>query len=70
MKFNFDGFTNSKINEVIDEYIHSARDREILRRRLIDGETYQEIADSMMLSPRTVRAICSCLQAKVFRHLP
>lgn len=70
MKFNFDGFTNSKINEVIDEYIHSARDREILRRRLIDGETYQEIADSMMLSSRTVRAICSRLQAKVFRHLP
>lgn len=69
MTFNFEGFTNSRIDEVIEEYIHSARDREIMRRRLIDGETYQEIADSMMISARTVRAVASKLRGRIFKHL-
>ena len=69
MTFNFEGFTNSRIDEVIEEYIHSARDREIMRRRLIDGETYQEIADSMMISARTVRAVTSKLRGRIFKHL-
>ncbi len=30
-------YTNSQIRALIDEYIHSERDREILKRRLIDG---------------------------------
>lgn len=66
---NFDDFPASKIMGVIDEYVHSARDREVMRRRLLDGETYQEIADAMALAPRTVRAICSRHRGRIFKHL-
>ena len=30
-------YTNSQIRALIDEYIHSERDRAILKRRFIDG---------------------------------
>ena len=30
-------YTNSDISRVIDEYIHSERNRQILKRRYIDG---------------------------------
>lgn len=69
MKSDFEDFANSKIRDTINEWVHSARDREIMQRRLIDGETYREIADSMMLTPRTVKAIASKLEGRIFRHL-
>lgn len=30
-------YTNSAVARIIDEYIHSERDRAIIKRRLIDG---------------------------------
>ena len=30
-------YLNSKLRELIEEYVHSERDRAILKRRLIDG---------------------------------
>ena len=30
-------YTNSRIAALIDEYIHSERDRKLIKRRLIDG---------------------------------
>ena len=32
-------YTNSQIRALIDEYIHSERDRAILKRRLVDAMT-------------------------------
>ena len=42
---DFEAYSNSDIAKVIDEYIHSERDRMILKMNLIDGKTYQEISD-------------------------
>ena len=50
--------TNSEISERISENIHSQRDRDIMRLRLIDGLTYEKIAEAVELSPRYIRAIC------------
>ena len=69
MNYDLDGITNSQLIQTIDEYIHSARDREIMRRRLVDGETYQEIADALGFAPRTVRSIVARNRGKIFRHL-
>ena len=33
-------YTNSRIREIIGEWIHSERDRRLLERRLIDGVTF------------------------------
>ena len=56
MKHNIK-LTNSEISEHISENIHSQRDRDIMRLRLIDGLTYEKIAETMELSPRYIRAL-------------
>lgn len=44
----------TEIADAINEYVLHARDREIMRRSMIDGQTYEAIAEAMELSPRTV----------------
>lgn len=58
---NYIELTNSEISARISENIHSERDRRILRLRLIDGLTYEKIAEVVELSPRYIRALCSKL---------
>lgn len=50
-------YTNSQIREIISERIHSERDRQILCRRLIDGITFERLAEEFDLSPRQVKNI-------------
>lgn len=50
-------YTNSQINHVIDEYIHSERDRAILKRRFIDGICYEPLAEEFDLSVVQVKRI-------------
>lgn len=49
--------TNSELAEIIGENIHSERDRQIMRMKLIDGLTYEKIAENMEMSPRYVRSL-------------
>ena len=50
-------YSNSEVSKAIDEYIHYARDRQILKDRLIDGLTYSELADKYHLSERHIKNI-------------
>lgn len=50
-------YTNSQIAYLVDEYIHSERDRAILKRRLIDGICYEKLAEEFDLSVRHVKNI-------------
>ena len=59
-------YTNSKISWLIDEYIHSERDRKILKRRLIDGICYEPLAEEFGLSVRRVKDIVYRGQSKIF----
>lgn len=54
---------------LIDEYIHSARDREILKRRLIDGVCYEPLAEEFNLSVQRVKAIVYRSQEKLFKNI-
>ena len=49
--------TNSQIAELIGEHIHSERDRQILKLKLIDGYTYEKIAEIYEMSPRYIRSL-------------
>lgn len=49
--------TNSELAELISEHIHSERDRQIMRMKLIDGLTYEKIAEIFEMSPRYVRSL-------------
>lgn len=50
-------YTNSEIERLIDELIHSARDRAILKRRFIDGICFEPLAEEFDLSVRQVKRI-------------
>lgn len=49
--------TNSELAELISEHIHSERDRQIMRMKLIDGLTYEKIAENVEMSPRYIRSL-------------
>ena len=50
-------YTNSEIRNLIDEYIHSERDRAILKRRLIDGICFESLAEEFDMSVAQVKRI-------------
>lgn len=49
--------TNTELAELIGEHIHSERDRQIMKMKLIDGYTYEKIAENVDMSPRYIRAL-------------
>lgn len=83
--FDYSDITNTQIKAVINEYIHSDRDRIILTLNLVDGYTYQQISDYLYaldienrkkgiithydLTPRQVGNIILKQEKIVFKHL-
>lgn len=62
-------YSNSQIAALIDEYIHSERDRQILKRRLIDGITYDELSAEFNISVRHIKTIVYKGQDRLFRRI-
>jgi DNA-directed RNA polymerase specialized sigma24 family protein len=62
-------YTNTEVQNIIDEWIHSKKDREILHLRLIDGLTIEELAERFDRSPRQMQRIINRLQTIVFLHI-
>lgn len=62
-------YTNSQIATAIDEYIHSERDRQILKRRFIDGICYEPLAEEFGLSVERVKKIVYKANDILFKHL-
>ena len=57
--------TNSQLAEKISEHIHSERNRQIMRMKLIDGYTYEKIAEIVQMSPRYVRSLVKRLTERL-----
>ena len=51
---------------LIDEYIHSGRNRALLKRRLIDGVCFEPLAEEFGLSVRQTKNIVYKEQEKLF----
>ena len=49
--------SNSQLAELIGVHIHSERNRQIMRMKLIDGYTYEKIAEIVDMSPRYIRSL-------------
>ena len=65
--------SRGELEALIDNWIvgtHAERDRAILKRRLIDGLTYEHLADEFCLSERQVKTIVYKRQDVLFRHMP
>lgn len=61
-------YTNSQIAALIDEYIHSQRDRDILKDRFINGLTFSELSGRYFLSERQIKRIVAKAD-KIFLQL-
>ena len=66
---NLDDISNSEIEKAINEWIHSERDRKILKRRLIDGICYEPLAWEFDMSVRQMKNIVSKAEERLFNHL-
>ena len=53
----FDDIPNSRISEIVDEYIHSERDRIVMKRIYVDDISYETIAEDLKLSVSTINRI-------------
>jgi DNA-directed RNA polymerase specialized sigma24 family protein len=62
-------YTNSQISQVIDEYIHSERDRAILKRRLIDGICYEPLAEEFDMSVAQIKRIIYKGEDKIYQRM-
>lgn len=59
MKNPFEDKTNSEIIELINEYIHSERDRQLMKRRLVDGIHLEPLSEEFELSTVQTKRIVS-----------
>ena len=57
MKNKFEHISNSKLSDLINEWIKSERNRKLLKRRLIDGITLEKIAEEFDISVTRTRQI-------------
>lgn len=62
-------YSRTELTEAIDEWILNQRHRDILKSRLIDGLTYDELSEMYYMSPRQIKRIVYKAQETLFRHL-
>lgn len=63
-----DNLSVSEVEHLIDEWVFSERDRAILKRRLIDGITFEKLANEFELSVVQVKRIVKKRQIELFKH--
>lgn len=59
----------SVIEKQIDEWILHERNRAILKRRLLDGITYERLAEEFDMSVRQIKTVVYKSEERLFRHL-
>ena len=62
-------YSNAEVCRIIDDYIHSERDRAILKRRLIDGIGFEAVAEEFEMSERQVKTIVYKGREKIFSKM-
>lgn len=69
MKYDLTDISRSEIEKAIDEWILNERDREILKRRLVDGITYEALSYEFDLSVRHTKTIIYKAEEKLFTKI-
>lgn len=55
--------------KLIDEWIFNERDREILKRRLLDGLTFEQLASEFNYSTQNIQRIIYKGTARLFKKI-
>ena len=62
-------YSRTELNDAIEEWILNEKYRGILKRRLLDGITFEKIAEEFEMSPRQIKRIVYKSEEIIFRHL-
>lgn len=62
-------FPRSRWEYEIDQWIFNEIHREMLKRNLLDGKTYEQIAEQLDMSSRQVARLIPKLQEQLFKHI-
>ena len=62
-------YKNTEMFKLIDEYIHNARDRRVMKDRLINGMGMEALAEKYNLSPSQTKRIVGKNQELLFKYL-
>lgn len=60
--------SRSQWEHLIDEWVLNQRDRMILKRRMLDGLTFEELAEEFFLSVQQCKTIVYKRQECLFQH--
>lgn len=70
---HLENITREQIEQAIDNCIvlqsHAERNRKILKRRLIDGITYEQLAEEFDLSTQSIQKIIYRNEQKIFSYI-
>lgn len=66
MKASDFNLPRSEIEKIIDEWIFNEQYRNILKRRLLDGITYEKLSDEFHFSTRHIKNIVYKCEKKLF----
>lgn len=61
--------SRDEINYLIEQFVFSKRDRQMIRDRLLDGMTYEELAEKYYMSVRQIKNIIHKNKDIVFGHI-
>lgn len=68
-KHQIPDLSRSEISNLIDEWIFNQRDRDILKRRLLDSITFDQLSEEFYLSPQRIKAIVYKAEEKLYKHV-
>lgn len=63
-----DDLSRKELEELIDQWIHNERNRRIMRRRLIDGIRFEQLAEEFDLSVTQVKNIVYKGRSRILQH--
>lgn len=69
MKIPNNDLSRSQWENLIDEWIFNERDRAILKRRLLDGLTFEQLAEEFNFSTQNIQRIVYKAQNKLFSKI-
>lgn len=69
VKVNSLDLSRTEIEHLIDEWIFNERDRDILKRRWLDGICFEPLAEEFNMSVRQVKNIVYKSESRVFKRL-
>lgn len=72
MQMKLEDVSRSQLETAIDEWIigrHAERNRKILKRRLIDGITYERLAEEFDLSTQQIKNIVYKCENTLFKKM-